>query len=40
MSDRAQTLRALLDTNAIIRMPCAWDALSARMISQTGYPLT
>ena len=25
MSDRAQTLRTLLDTNAIIRMPCAWD---------------
>ena len=40
MSDRAQTLRTLLDTNAIIRMPCAWDALSARMISQAGYPLT
>src|SRR3569623_1238594 len=38
MSDRTQGLRALLNTNAIIRMPCAWDALSARMISQAGYP--
>lgn len=40
MTTRAQKLRTLLDTNAIIRMPCAWDALSARMISQAGYPLT
>ena len=40
MSSRAQALRTLLDTNAIIRMPCAWDSLSARMISQAGYPLT
>jgi len=40
MSGRAQALRTLLDTNAIIRMPCAWDSLSARMIAQAGYPLT
>jgi len=40
MTTRAQKLRTLLGTNAIIRMPCAWDALSARMISQAGYPLT
>lgn len=37
---RAQKLRRLLETNSIIRMPCAWDSLSARMISQAGYPLT
>ena len=40
MSDRARRLRTLLDTNSIIRMPCAWDSLSARMISQAGYKLT
>ena len=40
MSQQAQKLRALLATNSIIRMPCAWDAISARMISQAGYPLT
>ena len=40
MSGRAQALHTLLDTNAIIRMPCACDSLSARMISQAGYPLT
>ncbi len=40
MSKPAQKLRALLATNSIIRMPCAWDALSARMISQAGFELT
>ena len=40
MSDRTRRLRTLLDTNSIIRMPCAWDSLSARMISQAGYKLT
>src|SRR6185312_7143851 len=40
MSQQAQKLRALLATNSIIRMPCAWDAISARMISQAGYGLT
>lgn len=40
MSDRTQRLRVLLAGNSIIRMPCAWDALSARMIAQAGYDLT
>ncbi|MBS0536685.1 MAG: isocitrate lyase/PEP mutase family protein [Proteobacteria bacterium] len=40
MSKQAQKLRSLLDTNSIIRMPCAWDSLSARLISQAGFPLT
>jgi 2-methylisocitrate lyase-like PEP mutase family enzyme len=40
MSLQAQKLRALLNANSIIRMPCAWDALSARMISRAGFELT
>jgi 2-methylisocitrate lyase-like PEP mutase family enzyme len=40
MSHQAQKLRTLLNTNSIVRMPCAWDALSARMISRAGFKLT
>jgi 2-methylisocitrate lyase-like PEP mutase family enzyme len=36
MSKPAHKLRTLVATNSIIPMPCAWDALSARMISQAG----
>ena len=37
---RAEALRNLLCSPGIIRMPCAWDALSARLISQAGFELT
>ncbi len=37
---KAEDLRNLLQGPGIIRMPSAWDALSARLISQAGYPLT
>lgn len=36
----AETLRALLAEDALRVMPCCWDALSARMIEQAGFPLT
>ena len=38
--NKADTLRNLLRGPNILRMPCAWDALSARLISQAGYHLT
>lgn len=33
-------LRPLLDTDGIRLMPCCFDALSARLIEQAGFPLT
>lgn len=36
----AQTLRALLAEERLRVMPCCWDALSARLIEQAGFPLT
>lgn len=36
----ADTLRALLAEDTLRVMPCCWDALSARLIEQAGFPLT
>ena len=33
-------LRLLLDRPGLIVMPCCWDALSARLIERSGFPLT
>jgi len=40
MASRAAQLRTLLAEPGLIVMPCCWDALSARMIEQAGFPLT
>lgn len=40
MASRAADLRTLLAEPGLIVMPCCWDALSARMIEQAGFPLT
>ncbi|MCC1493797.1 oxaloacetate decarboxylase [Cognatishimia sp. F0-27] len=37
---QAARLRQLLDGNRLIMMPCCFDALSARLIQQTGFDLT
>lgn len=36
----ADRLRALLNQNDIIKMPCCFDALSAKLIEQAGFDLT
>ncbi len=36
----AQRLRALLDESGLRIMPCCHDALSAKLIQQSGFPLT
>jgi 2-methylisocitrate lyase-like PEP mutase family enzyme len=36
----AGVLRRLLDTTGLHIMPCCYDALSAKMIAQAGFPLT
>jgi 2-methylisocitrate lyase-like PEP mutase family enzyme len=36
----ANRLRALLDGDRLLVMPCCFDALSARMIEQAGFPLS
>lgn len=36
----AQVLRDLLSTNKLLTMPCCFDALSAKLIEQQGFPLT
>ena len=33
-------LRALLAQDRILTMPCCYDALSAKLIQQAGFPLT
>jgi 2-methylisocitrate lyase-like PEP mutase family enzyme len=35
---RSATLRHLLRQNKVVRMPCAYDGLSARIAQQTGFP--
>lgn len=40
MSAKARELRALLAKRTCYRVPCAWDALSAKMIGDAGFPLT
>ncbi|NCA70369.1 MAG: isocitrate lyase/PEP mutase family protein [Sphingobacteriia bacterium] len=36
----AERLRALLDAGDRLVMPCCFDALSARLVEQAGFPLT
>ena len=36
----AQSLRHLLSSNTLLTMPCCFDALSAKLIEQKGFPLT
>ena len=40
MTTSADKLRALLNRGRLLVMPCCFDALSARMIEQAGFPLT
>ena len=40
MTHAPDTLRNLLGQDRLHVMPCCWDALSARMIEQAGFPLT
>ena len=40
MTSKAKTLRALFDQDTCHAMPCCWDALSAKMIAQAGFPFT
>lgn len=40
MTTKAQRLKALLSEDRCHPMPCCWDALSARMIEQAGFPLS
>mgnify|MGYP003572535574 FL=1 len=40
MSPQTQRLRALLHGPELLRMPCCFDALSARLIERAGFPLT
>ena len=37
---RAASLRTLLDAPGIRVMPCCFDALSAKLVEQAGFPLT
>ena len=40
MTSRAAALRKLLSENRCHRVPCTWDALSAKMIGEAGFPFT
>lgn len=40
MNEPAARLRTLLDRGDLLVMPCCFDALSARLIEQAGFPLT
>ena len=40
MTRPSEQLRALLAQDRLYVMPCCWDALSAKMIEQAGFPLT
>ena len=40
MNPRAQMLRQMLQGPDLLVMPCCFDALSARLIEQAGFPLT
>jgi 2-methylisocitrate lyase-like PEP mutase family enzyme len=40
MTSRAETLRQLLVEKRCHQVPCTWDALSARMIADAGFPFT
>jgi 2-methylisocitrate lyase-like PEP mutase family enzyme len=36
----ARRLRGLLAQGKLLQMPCCYDALSARLVEQAGFPLT
>lgn len=40
MTNKAQQLRQLLSADTCYDMPCCWDALSAKMIAEAGFPFT
>jgi hypothetical protein len=40
MNASAKHLRELLDGPELLLMPCCFDALSARLVEQAGFPLT
>jgi 2-methylisocitrate lyase-like PEP mutase family enzyme len=40
MASKAQKLRAILSEDRCHMVPCCWDALSAKMISEAGFPFT
>lgn len=40
MPSPAEKLRALLKAPGLLLMPCCFDALSAKLIAQAGFPLT
>jgi 2-methylisocitrate lyase-like PEP mutase family enzyme len=40
MTSPAARLRALLAAPGLLRMPCCFDALSARLVEEAGFPLT
>ena len=40
MNPPANRLRDLLEGPDLLRMPCCFDALSARLIERVGFPLT
>jgi 2-methylisocitrate lyase-like PEP mutase family enzyme len=40
MNEPAARLRTLIDGGELLVMPCCFDALSARLIEQAGFPLT
>ncbi len=40
MTSQTQRLRELLHGPELLRMPCCFDALSARLIERAGFPLT
>ena len=40
MKSGTASLRALLDQDTCHTIPCCWDALSAKMIEQAGFPFT
>ena len=40
LAQPALRLRALLEQPGLLRMPCCFDALSARLVEQAGFPLS
>ena len=40
MSSKTEQLKALFEDETLHLTPCCWDALSAKLIGQAGFPLT
>jgi len=40
MTSKAEKLRAILSADRCHMVPCCWDALSAKMIGEAGFPFT